>query len=360
MFALFLRALDIDCVLAPVLETTEQEVSGPVAQPHVASAADFPPDHFVHDPDEEEPSLQVHEEAQQQVPVQSSPAPPPTPAHTSPASTPPIITPPPIVATPDTSGHPHSHDVGPTMGVDAIAAKIETLTQHISGLTTSDREWRRDSDMQMAQLLESDIRIQRQLNEVAASTNARLNQHEHQISTLTTIVSSLQRQANHPSSHFNPPDITMPAMAPRRPSQSANASYSVEETQWLNMSGASPRPTLSASLGVLPMPMTSPISMSSAIGGSPHAARSPLLTLATVATASAMSPMQSPAAGQSQGVLFLPGVDAPTSAASDRDRTRRSVASGASIPSLTPEPLEVNRNSGKGKGKGKGKDTDTL
>ncbi|OAX33454.1 hypothetical protein K503DRAFT_786488 [Rhizopogon vinicolor AM-OR11-026] len=49
---------------APVIESDEDtamdvEVSGPAAQPHLASAADFPADHFVFDPEEDEPQLQV-------------------------------------------------------------------------------------------------------------------------------------------------------------------------------------------------------------------------------------------------------------------------------------------------------------
>jgi hypothetical protein len=205
---------------------------------------------------------------------------------------------------------------------------MQTLTSNVAELTTSDRDWRRDSDLKIGRLLEADVNIQRRLHEVMTTTDVRLTWQENQISELTTIVRSLQRQANNPASHFNAPDITMPAMVIGRPSYSANASYSVEEGQWLNMSGASPRPTLSASLGILPMPMASPMSSSSAIGGSPDLTTSPLLTLAAVGHASSttnMPPMESTAAGQSQGALFLPGVDAPMSAPSDPDRPVRRV-----------------------------------
>ncbi|OAX31402.1 hypothetical protein K503DRAFT_806096 [Rhizopogon vinicolor AM-OR11-026] len=104
---------------APVIESDEDtamdvEVSGPAAQPHLTSAADFPADHFVFDPEEDEPQLQVQSTvAPIDCPttrahahsVALTPTPPPT-VDAATVVTTPNVTPTPLVATtPDVVAH---------------------------------------------------------------------------------------------------------------------------------------------------------------------------------------------------------------------------------------------------------------
>jgi hypothetical protein len=225
-----------------------------------------------------------------------------------------------------------------------MTLQLQILTARIAELTTSDREWRRDSDISMGELIEADTMIRQRLEEVVTTTDARLNDHEDKISLLTMMLSDLQRQVNTPESHFNPPDIAIPAYPTGHSSPSTNASHSSEREKWFNKPRELLRETLSSSSGIVEMPVASAVARS-------------------VSATGMMSRTQSPVAGPSQEKLFLPAVDSPTSVTTDpgqhqRYFTRASQRSTSDYSKLTAEPLNLNRNSGKGKGKGSGKDTD--
>jgi hypothetical protein len=233
-----------------------------------------------------------------------------------------------IVATTPAVMPPHFTTLGRDFDVDAMTLQLQSLTAQIAELATSDREWRRDSNIRIGELREADMMIQRRLEEVVTVTDTRLNTQDDRISTLTTMLSDLQSRVNINGSHFNPPEITLAAYPTGHPSQSTTTSYSSEQGKWFNTSRELPRETLSSSLGIIEMPVVSPVVSSRGSGESPDGPIRPLPTLAAVRTVSAtgmMSPTQSPAAGQSQQGLFLPAVDSPTSVTTDPGSNQRCV-----------------------------------
>ncbi|OJA16959.1 hypothetical protein AZE42_12577 [Rhizopogon vesiculosus] len=178
-----------------------------------------------------------------------------------------------------------------------MTLQLQSLMVQIAELMSSDHEWHQDSHTQINELREPNMVIQCRLDEAMRVTDTHLNHNKDRITALTVMQSDLQRQVNIPGSHFNPPDIAIPAHHTSHLLQLRNASYSREE-------------------GTL-MPVVSPIASSTGGRESPDGPMSTLPSVAEVSGVSAtgvLSPMQSPAADRSLGTLILPTEDVPMSA----------------------------------------------
>jgi hypothetical protein len=248
------------------------DASSVAVQPHIASAADFPADHFVYDPDEEvqppnSPILELpaapapaavptHAPAPAAVPTPApAPAAVPTPAHANPAMPAPAPAPTPtsssLPAPAPALPHaaipaaypappiapiqaapfppPPSAPLGlpPTIASgrlptsvpalapaiapadDLMTIRLQTLANEVAALRTSDEDWRQESKGEINGLKLADTGLKARLDDMSTDINATLNDHEDRITRLTNIVSGLQRQVNPlPSFPLRPPPVS--------------------------------------------------------------------------------------------------------------------------------------------------------